>query len=33
MFSAPLRLVAGEIVTRDRFVFADFFCAEPGSRL
>jgi uncharacterized protein (TIGR00290 family) len=27
MFSAPLALEAGEIVTRDRFVYADFQCA------
>jgi hypothetical protein len=27
MFSAPLALETGEIVTRDRFVYADFQCA------
>jgi uncharacterized protein (TIGR00290 family) len=27
MFSAPLSLATGEIVTRERFVFADFFVA------
>jgi uncharacterized protein (TIGR00290 family) len=26
MFSAPLALETGEIVTRDRFVYADFYC-------
>ena len=28
MFSAPLPIVNGEIVTRDRFVFADFLLSE-----
>jgi uncharacterized protein (TIGR00290 family) len=34
MFTAPLRLETGEIVTRDRFVFADLMmpAAEPVSR-
>ncbi len=30
MFSAPLPIVTGEIVTRDRFVFADLLCSEPA---
>jgi uncharacterized protein (TIGR00290 family) len=29
MFSAPLAITTGEIVTRDRFVFADFVVAAP----
>jgi diphthamide synthase (EF-2-diphthine--ammonia ligase) len=33
MFSGPLPIASGEIVTRDRFVFADFFCSEPESSL
>jgi uncharacterized protein (TIGR00290 family) len=32
MFSAPLPLTTGEIVTRDRFVFADFMVTSPQSR-
>jgi hypothetical protein len=34
MFTAPLPLETGEIVTRDRFVFADLMmpAAEPVSR-
>jgi len=28
MFSAPLPIHSGEIVTRDRFVFADFLVSD-----
>jgi hypothetical protein len=32
MFKAPLAIESGEIVRRDRFVFADVLLAEPVTR-